>query len=345
MSKRFTRAVLALSLGASVFVGSAAWGIETNQLSAPAESSQAIFKQTQEEEPEIAIPLAPVATQAVITDRSGVRVVEIPLDAPLNKSLKANGLKPMQYHNEDGTPVSKAPPTLAEPIFLFKLEYRGSAAQVKIPAPVTTLRVNGLPEGTEVVQAEGSDGLGLMTTIIETDLSADKLKNDVAPKRRKVTTTETLTVITAPVARVILVGAIDNLSDRSAIPPVEGECGNGTSVPETVDPNIIAIHRAVCIQYPAIQTYGTLRSSCPVTCEHRDGIAVDIMLDDEPGWPVAAYLAANYKLYNLNYIIYRQQIWQPSTGTWRKMEDRGSATANHMDHVHVSVYPSAVDKS
>ena len=38
-------------------------------------------------------------------------------------------------------------------------------------------------------------------------------------------------------------------------------------------------------------------------------------------------------------LIYRQSIWNaayPDRG-WRAMEDRGSSTANHYDHVHVSV--------
>jgi hypothetical protein len=39
-------------------------------------------------------------------------------------------------------------------------------------------------------------------------------------------------------------------------------------------------------------------------------------------------------------VIYRQHIWtvQRSSEGWRPMSDRGSPTANHMDHVHVSVY-------
>ncbi|MEP7157788.1 MAG: SH3 domain-containing protein, partial [Chloroflexota bacterium] len=35
-----------------------------------------------------------------------------------------------------------------------------------------------------------------------------------------------------------------------------------------------------------------------------------------------------------------QRIWsvQRSSEGWRPMADRGSTTANHYDHVHVSVY-------
>ena len=38
----------------------------------------------------------------------------------------------------------------------------------------------------------------------------------------------------------------------------------------------------------------------------------------------------------MKYVIWRQRYWEPG-GSWEPMEDRGSPTANHMDHVHVTV--------
>lgn len=40
------------------------------------------------------------------------------------------------------------------------------------------------------------------------------------------------------------------------------------------------------------------------------------------------------------YIIYRQRIWdvRMASSGWVPMEDRGSITANHYDHVHISVF-------
>ena len=49
---------------------------------------------------------------------------------------------------------------------------------------------------------------------------------------------------------------------------------------------------------------------------------------------------ANAARLGIMYVIYRQHIWDvrmPSSG-WRPMEDRGSITANHFDHVHISVF-------
>ena len=37
-------------------------------------------------------------------------------------------------------------------------------------------------------------------------------------------------------------------------------CTNGSSVPAGVSPNIAAVHRAVCAQFPSITSYGTFRS-------------------------------------------------------------------------------------
>jgi hypothetical protein len=38
-------------------------------------------------------------------------------------------------------------------------------------------------------------------------------------------------------------------------------------------------------------------------------------------------------------VIWARRIWtvQRNSDGWRSMEDRGSATANHFDHVHVTV--------
>ncbi|MGH8775923.1 MAG: hypothetical protein ACRDWI_12375 [Jiangellaceae bacterium] len=42
-------------------------------------------------------------------------------------------------------------------------------------------------------------------------------------------------------------------------------------------------------------------------------------------------------------MIWAQRIWtaERSSDGWRWMEDRGSDTANHYDHVHVTVYGNA----
>ncbi|WP_230420855.1 hypothetical protein [Actinomadura soli] len=55
------------------------------------------------------------------------------------------------------------------------------------------------------------------------------------------------------------------------------------------------------------------------------------------GDQVAAYAVAHARRLGISYVIWRQRIWNARGGGWRPMEDRGSITQNHYDHVHISV--------
>ena len=69
--------------------------------------------------------------------------------------------------------------------------------------------------------------------------------------------------------------------------------------------------------------------------------ARDIMTSDvELGTAIAEFLRAHASELHLFDVIWRQHIWTPVRASegWRSMPSRGSATANHYDHVHVSVY-------
>ncbi len=119
-------------------------------------------------------------------------------------------------------------------------------------------------------------------------------------------------------------------------PTLGGQCTNGTTVPAGVSANIREIHQAVCANFPEIVTYGTLRSDG----EHAQGIAVDIMVSGDRGWEVAEFIRRYYSELGVNYLIHARRIWsvQRSAEGWRSMDDRGSVTANHYDHVHVTTY-------
>jgi uncharacterized protein YraI len=117
---------------------------------------------------------------------------------------------------------------------------------------------------------------------------------------------------------------------------VEAACTNGSSVPSGVSPNIVAVHEAVCANFPELTSYGTFRGDG----EHAQGLAIDIMVSGDRGWQVAEFVRAHYSELGVSYIIYSQNIWsvERSGEGWRGMEDRGSTTANHYDHVHVTTY-------
>jgi hypothetical protein len=114
-------------------------------------------------------------------------------------------------------------------------------------------------------------------------------------------------------------------------------CSSGSSVESGLTANAVAVHRAVCAAFPAITSYGGYR---PDDGEHGTGRALDIMISGEAGWEVAEYVRANAGELGVSEVLYSQRIWTVERGGdgWRTMEDRGSATANHYDHVHVTVY-------
>jgi len=117
-------------------------------------------------------------------------------------------------------------------------------------------------------------------------------------------------------------------------PGLGGACTNGSSV--SGQANILAVHEAVCAAFPELTSYGTYRSDG----EHSMGIAIDIMVSGDRGWQVAEFVRAHYAELGVSYVIYSQRIWsvdQAGSG-WRYMSDRGSTTANHYDHVHVTTY-------
>ena len=75
---------------------------------------------------------------------------------------------------------------------------------------------------------------------------------------------------------------------------------------------------------------------------HSSGLSVDFMVDSSKGDELAAYIEANYQELGVYYVIWEQRylmdqgsIYGPAW-TWNMMPDRGGATANHYDHVHVS---------
>jgi len=84
--------------------------------------------------------------------------------------------------------------------------------------------------------------------------------------------------------------------------------------------------------------------------EHPLGRACDFMLSSggvmpdassiQKGYDIAAWAQANASRLGIMYIIYRQHIWdvRMASSGWVPMEDRGSITANHYDHVHISVF-------
>ena len=114
-------------------------------------------------------------------------------------------------------------------------------------------------------------------------------------------------------------------------------CPDGSAVEAGLQPNTVKLYRAVCAAFPAVTAWGGMSGSGG---DHGAGKALDIMSTGSLRDAIADYVRAHAAEFDVNYVIRAQHIWsvQRSSEGWRLMEDRGSVTANHFDHVHVSLY-------
>jgi hypothetical protein len=113
-------------------------------------------------------------------------------------------------------------------------------------------------------------------------------------------------------------------------------CPDG-SVESGLTSAAVYVYRSVCHAFPQITSYGGWDNHG----EHSSGKALDIMTSDVAlGNAIASFLQQHASELHLYDILWRQRIWTPVRASegWRLFADRGSATANHYDHVHVSVY-------
>lgn len=92
----------------------------------------------------------------------------------------------------------------------------------------------------------------------------------------------------------------------------------------------------------AIKSIGGWRAGSRYSGDHPAGRAIDVMIPNwrrnaHLGWAIAKHFVKYRKKYGIHYVIFRQKMWTTATPRWRHMSNRGGATANHYDHVHISV--------
>ncbi|MEU4574544.1 hypothetical protein [Nonomuraea sp. NPDC023979] len=115
---------------------------------------------------------------------------------------------------------------------------------------------------------------------------------------------------------------------------------------EGLTPRMIAVRAEIMQNFP-VKSVGCLRPGDPG--EHGKGRACDFMMstggsvasgfDAANGDAISNYLIKNGQRMGVMYIIWKQRYYDiRSGGGWDPMSDRGGATANHYDHVHVSVF-------
>ena len=133
----------------------------------------------------------------------------------------------------------------------------------------------------------------------------------------------------------------DYLAAKKPVDPADLGLSNApcpdSSVERGLTSGAVRVYRSVCHAFPAITRYG----GWDAHGEHSSGKALDIMTSDVGvGNSIAAFLQSHAAELDIFDVIWRQHIWttQRAGDGWRSMPNRGSATANHYDHVHVSVY-------
>jgi hypothetical protein len=106
---------------------------------------------------------------------------------------------------------------------------------------------------------------------------------------------------------------------------------------EGVEPHVAQVGNHLLTRFDVDSVGG--RADRAGDSDHPKGLALDFMVDAETGDALADYVLANQGQFGVTYVIWKQR-YNDGSG-WSTMEDRGSPTANHYDHVHVSFQPGA----
>ncbi|MFG2084869.1 MULTISPECIES: lytic transglycosylase domain-containing protein [unclassified Spirillospora] len=137
--------------------------------------------------------------------------------------------------------------------------------------------------------------------------------------------------------------------------PPGATCPGGKALgPENITARMRCVRNQIKAKFSIPRGIGCYRANggIPGGGEHPLGRACDFMISSgsptaqeaQLGRDIADWAKANAQPLGIEYIIYRQQIWSPARARegWRAMENRGGVTANHYDHVHISVLAERV---
>lgn len=116
--------------------------------------------------------------------------------------------------------------------------------------------------------------------------------------------------------------------------------------PDNLTPRTRQVRDLVKQRYRVPKGIGCYRTG-PDAQDHGEGRACDFMISSgapsptqvDLGYEIANWATANAARLGIHYVIYRQRIWniERAAEGWRKMGNRGGLTANHFDHVHISI--------
>ncbi|WP_239115307.1 coiled-coil domain-containing protein [Planotetraspora kaengkrachanensis] len=147
-----------------------------------------------------------------------------------------------------------------------------------------------------------------------------------------------------------LIGQIKDKLD-ALVPIAPGRLANGSWAPElpsgadNITPRMRLMKSEVEKHFDLRYTVGCYRNES--SGEHPLGRACDFMMSSGGSMPtadmkalgdsLAAWAIKNGAKLGVMYVIWRQRIYNLGSPGWRSMADRGGITANHYDHVHISM--------
>ncbi|NVI89538.1 hypothetical protein [Actinomadura sp. BRA 177] len=114
-----------------------------------------------------------------------------------------------------------------------------------------------------------------------------------------------------------------------------------------VTPRMLKVKNTLDLEMGPFPTIGCVRHTGDPQ-DHGTGHACDFMVTTggvmaggsakAQGDRTAEYAISHASALGIKYVIWRQRIYDMRSPGWRMMENRGGVTANHYDHVHVSVF-------
>ncbi|QKW39628.1 hypothetical protein HUT06_41015 [Actinomadura sp. NAK00032] len=114
-----------------------------------------------------------------------------------------------------------------------------------------------------------------------------------------------------------------------------------------VTPRMLKVKNTFDVEFGPFPTIGCVRHTADPQ-DHGTGHACDFMVTTggvmaggsakSLGDETAQYAISHASALGIKYVIWRQRIYDMRSPGWRSMENRGGVTANHYDHVHISVF-------
>ncbi|MGT2895525.1 LysM peptidoglycan-binding domain-containing protein [Streptococcus entericus] len=205
-----------------------------------------------------------------------------------------------------------------------------------------------IPVAVEVVEAQPE------TTAVETPDSAVTAPAPVgaAPSTEPVASVAPAPAVSEPVVATTPVEAAPEVVEKvvetpaTTVAPAVTATAQATTFTGSeagLQPHVVAYKQEVLSAFGSMWVHGYR----PDSGDHGKGLALDFMVTDNAalGDQIAAYAASHMAEKKISYIIWKQRFYAPYESkygpayTWNLMEDRGSVTENHYDHVHISFLP------